>query len=82
MADFIPNSAILGTPGRSWARLQPPRWRLTSGKMAELLMNSAIVESGPMPTRDLPHYWTPEQAQQILAAMPVAQPWLFPRLTG
>ena len=50
--------------------------------MAELLMNSAIVESGPMPTRDLPHYWTPEQAQQILAAKPAAQSWLFARLTG
>ena len=45
-------------------------------------MNSAIVESGPMPTRDLPHYWTPEKAQQVLAAMPAAQSWLFARLTG
>ena len=42
MADFIPNSAILGTPGRSSARLQEPRWRLIGGRMAELLMNSAI----------------------------------------
>ena len=31
------------------------------GRMAELLMKSAIVELGGMPTRELPHYWTPEQ---------------------
>ena len=30
-----------------------------------------------MPTRELPHYWTPEQVRQILAAMPAGQPWLF-----
>ena len=40
-------------------------------------MKSAIVESGPMTTRDLPHYSTPEQVRQILAAMPASQPWLF-----
>ena len=37
-------------------------------------MKSAIVKSGPMPTRDLPHYWTPEQVQQILAVMPAGKP--------
>ena len=46
-------------------------------KMAELLMKSATVESGPMPARDLPHYWTPEQVRHILAAMPAGRPWLF-----
>ena len=30
-----------------------------------------------MPTRELPHYWTPEQVRQILAAMPAGRPWLF-----
>ena len=35
-----------------------------------------------MPTRELPHYWTPEQVRQILAAMPAGQPWLIARLTG
>ena len=35
-----------------------------------------------MPTRELPHYWTPEQVRQILAVMPAGQPWLFARLTG
>ena len=35
-----------------------------------------------MPTRELPHYGTPEQVRQILAAMPAGQPWLFARLTG
>ena len=35
-----------------------------------------------MPTRELPHYWTPEQGQQILAAMPAGRHWLFARLTG
>ena len=32
-----------------------------------------------MPTRELPHYWTPEQ---ILAVMPAVQPWLLALLTG
>ena len=36
-------------------------------------MKSAIVKSGPMPVRDLPHYWTPEQVRQILAVMPAGQ---------
>ena len=44
-------------------------------------MNSAIVESGrtvnPMTTRQLPHYWTPDQVARLLAAMPASQPWLF-----
>ena len=40
-------------------------------------MKSAIVKSGPMPTRELPHYWMPEQVRQILATMPAGQPWLF-----
>ena len=35
-----------------------------------------------MPTRELPHYWTPEQVQQILAVMPAGKPWLFAMLTG
>ena len=43
MTDLIPNSAILGTRGRSWARLQARRWRLIGGRMAELLMKSAIL---------------------------------------
>ena len=30
-----------------------------------------------MPTRELPHYWTPEQVRQILATMPAGRPWLF-----
>ena len=30
-----------------------------------------------MPTRELPHYWMPEQVRQILATMPAGQPWLF-----
>ena len=30
-----------------------------------------------MPARELPHYWTPKQVRQILAAMPAGQPWLF-----
>ena len=30
-----------------------------------------------MPTRELPHYWTPEPVRQILAAMSAGQPWLF-----
>ena len=50
--------------------------------MAELLMNSATVELGRMPTSELPYYSTPEQVRQILAAMPTGQPWLFARLTG
>ena len=37
-------------------------------------MKSAIVKSGPMPVRELPHYWMPEQVQQILATMPAGQP--------
>ena len=41
-----------------------------------------LKQYGLRAARELPRYWTPEQAQQILAAMPVAQPWLFPRLTG
>ena len=45
-------------------------------------MNSATVELGRKPSRELPHYWTPEQARQVLAAMPAGQPWLFARLTG
>ena len=51
-------------------------------RMAELLMKSAIVESDPMTSRELPHYWTLEQVRQILAAMDAGQPWLFARLTG
>ena len=35
-----------------------------------------------MLTCELPHYWTPEQIRQILAARPAGQPWLFGRLTG
>ena len=35
-----------------------------------------------MPTFELPHYWTPEQVQQILAVMPAGQPWLLALLTG
>ena len=30
-----------------------------------------------MPTRGLPHYWTPEQVRQILAIVPAGRPWLF-----
>ena len=45
-------------------------------------MKSAIVELGRKPSRELPHYWTPEQVRRILAAMPAGQPWLFARLTG
>ena len=30
-----------------------------------------------MTTRELPHYWTPEQVNVILDAMPAGQPWLF-----
>ena len=30
-----------------------------------------------MPTRGLPHYWTPEQVRQILAITPAGRPWLF-----
>ena len=30
-----------------------------------------------MTTRQLPHYWPPDQVRQILAAMPAGQPWLF-----
>ena len=45
-------------------------------------MKFATVESGPMTIRELPHYWTLEQVQQILAALPAGQPWLFARLTG
>ena len=38
-------------------------------------MNSAIVESGGrMPARALPHYCTPEQVRQILAAIPAGRP--------
>ena len=36
-----------------------------------------MVGLGRMPTRELPHYWTPEQVRQILAAMPAGRPWLF-----
>ena len=35
-----------------------------------------MVGLGRMPTRELPHYWTPER-RQILAAMPAGRPWLF-----
>ena len=35
-----------------------------------------------MPTHELPHYWTPEQIGQILAAMPAGLPWLFALLLG
>ena len=31
-----------------------------------------------MPTRELPHYWTPEQVRQIVAAMPTASPGCSP----
>ena len=30
-----------------------------------------------MPSRQLPHYWTPEQVRRILAAMLAGQPWLL-----
>ena len=36
-----------------------------------------MVGLGRMPTRELPHYWTPVQVRQILAAMPAGRPWLF-----
>ena len=42
--------------------------------MAELLMKSAIVELGRRPSRELPHYRTPEKVRQILAAMPAGRP--------
>ncbi len=45
-------------------------------------MESATVELGAYAPRKLPYCCTPEQAQQILAAMPAAQSWLFARLTG
>ena len=31
----------------------------------------------PMTTRQLPHYWTPDQVARLLGAMPAGQPWLF-----
>ena len=30
-----------------------------------------------MPTRELPHYWTPEQVRQILAVIPAVRPWVL-----
>ena len=30
-----------------------------------------------MTTRQLPHYWTPDQVARLLATMPASQPWLF-----
>ena len=30
-----------------------------------------------MPTRGLPHYWTPDQVKMVLDSMPAGQPWLF-----
>ena len=35
------------------------------------------TDSTNIPTRELPHYCTPEQVRQILAAMPADRPWLF-----
>ena len=52
------------------------------GKMAEFISNSAIVELGRKPSRELPRYWTPERVRQFLATMPAGQPGLFVLLTG
>ena len=35
------------------------------------------IGGGRMPARALPHYCTPEQVRQILAAIPAGRPWLF-----
>ena len=75
MAEIISNSAILPTI-RPWRRAYGgAKLRPRVQKMAEFGMKSAIVKSGPMPTRELPHYWMPEQVRQILATMPAGQPW-------
>ena len=59
MADFTSKSAIFRAPERkSSATASRAPIRIAS-KMAELLMNSATVELGRMPTRELPRYWTP-----------------------
>ena len=46
MAEFCLDSAIFPALGRSCARPQARRRGLTGGRMAELLMNSAIHQRG------------------------------------
>ena len=82
MSEFSVKSAIFGRPGPELGAAASTALARIGSEMAELLMKSAIVKSGPMPTRELPHYWMPEQVRQILATMPAGQPWLFARLTG
>ena len=82
MADFSVKSAIFGRPGPELGAAASTALARIGSEMAELLMNSATVELGRMPTSELPYYSTPEQVRQILAAMPTGQPWLFARLTG
>ena len=82
MADLTVKSAIFCALRSGRATAPSVKLGRANGQMAELLMKSAIVKSGPMPTRELPHYWMPEQVRQILATMPAGQPWLFALLTG
>ena len=50
MSDFTYKSAIFRAPGRGLAPPQARRWGRVGGKMAELLMKSAIPSEGPIRT--------------------------------
>ena len=54
-ADYQVKSAIVRALGRIWGPPQARRWERTGGRMAELLMNSAVVESGLCLLRAVTH---------------------------